>query len=78
MIIYVLAESVAARLRSHGLKCTTVAISVKSIDDIRSRFGHYCVQRCSMLTDRKLTGLNRKRIMPFIRFPILNSEVSYG
>lgn len=29
MIIYVLAESVAARLRNHGLKCTTVAISVR-------------------------------------------------
>lgn len=29
MIIYVLAESVAARLRMHGLKCTTVAISVR-------------------------------------------------
>jgi len=30
LIIYVLAESVAARLRSHGLKCTTVAISVRN------------------------------------------------
>jgi len=32
MIIYVLAESVAARLRDHGLKCTTVAISVRDKD----------------------------------------------
>jgi len=30
LIIYVLAESVAVRLRSHGLKCTTVAISVRN------------------------------------------------
>lgn len=30
----------------------------KSIDDIRSRFGR--VQRCSMLIDKKLTGLNPK------------------
>ncbi len=29
MIAYVLAESVAARLRDHGLKCTTVSISVR-------------------------------------------------
>lgn len=29
MIIYVLAESVAGRLRKHGLKCTTVSISVR-------------------------------------------------
>lgn len=29
MIIYVLAESVAARLRKHGLKCATVAVSVR-------------------------------------------------
>ena len=32
LIIYVLAESVAARLRKHGLKCRTVAISVRSND----------------------------------------------
>ncbi|MBP2654273.1 MAG: polymerase [Firmicutes bacterium] len=32
LIIYVLAESVAARLRQHGLKCTTVAISVRGAD----------------------------------------------
>jgi DNA polymerase-4 len=32
MIIYVLTESVAARLRKHGLKCTTVAISVRDKD----------------------------------------------
>ncbi|MBP2656091.1 MAG: polymerase [Firmicutes bacterium] len=30
LIIYVLAESVAARLRQHGLKCTTVTISIRS------------------------------------------------
>ena len=29
LIIYVLAESVAARLRKHGLKCKTVAIHVR-------------------------------------------------
>ena len=135
MIIYVLAESVAARLRKHGLKCTTVAISVrdkdllsferqgkiqaptylssdiagkaielfcsnykwnkpirslgvrgadlvtadghiqldlfdrdkseieeleKTVDWLRKRFGHYSVQRCSMLQDRQLTGFNPK------------------
>ena len=32
LIIYVLAESVAARLRKHGLKCRTVAISVRNND----------------------------------------------
>lgn len=32
LIIYVLAESVAARLRKHGLKCKTVAISVTGND----------------------------------------------
>ncbi|KYZ77066.1 DNA polymerase IV [Anaerosporomusa subterranea] len=32
MIIYVLVESVAARLRKHGLKCMTVAISVRDKD----------------------------------------------
>jgi DNA polymerase-4 len=32
LIIYVLAESVAARLRSHGLKCETVSISVRDND----------------------------------------------
>jgi DNA polymerase-4 len=135
LIIYVLSESVAARLRKHGLKCTTVAISVrdkdlfsferqgklsaptlvsgeiaqkaidlftanyrwdkpirsigvrgadlltadehlqlelfdtkkiasedleKTMDIIRRRFGHYSIQRCSMLTDRNLTGFNPK------------------
>lgn len=129
-----MAESVAARLRKHGLKCTTVALSVredlmsfdrqgklltptfvsgdiaqkamelfavnyrwskpirsigvrgadlvtanghtqldmfdehkldredveKMIDVIRRRFGHYSIQRCAMLTDRKLTGFNPK------------------
>jgi DNA polymerase-4 len=135
LIVYVLAESVAARLRRHGLKCTTVAISVRdkellsferqgklltptfvsgdiakkamdlfavnyhwhipirsigvrgcelvtandhtqidlfddsklqrqdieqTIDAIRSRFGHYSIQRCAMLMDRKLTGFNPK------------------
>lgn len=32
LIIYVLAESVAARLRKHGLKCTTISISVRNND----------------------------------------------
>jgi len=32
LIIYVLAESVAARLRKHGLKCRTVAIHVRDKD----------------------------------------------
>ena len=32
LIIYVLAESVAARLRRHGLKCKTVAIHVRNND----------------------------------------------
>lgn len=32
LIVYVLAESVAARLRRHGLKCKTVAISVRSTE----------------------------------------------
>nr|WP_281240871.1 DNA polymerase IV [Sporolituus thermophilus] len=32
MIVYVLAESVAARLRKHGLKCTIVAISVRDTE----------------------------------------------
>lgn len=133
MIVYVLAESVAARLRAHGLKCTTVAISVRdkdlysferqgklteptfvsgdiagkalelfqqhyrwdkpirslgvrgsdlvtanghvqldmfvrnrvdyeaierTVDGLRRRFGHYAVQRCTMLLDRQLTGFN--------------------
>ena len=29
IIIYVLSESIAARLRAHGLKCTTVAITIR-------------------------------------------------
>lgn len=134
LIVYVLAESVAARLRHHGLKCTTVVISIRNtelfsferqgklsvptyvstdiaqkalelfllhynweqqirsigvrgaglvtaeghrqldlfnqkkdtepleqaVDTLRQRFGHYSVQRCCMLTDRKLTGFNPK------------------
>lgn len=135
LIIYVLSESVAARLRAHGFKCTTVSISVrdkelfsfekqckltgptflssdiaekaielftasynwvkpirslgvrganlvtakghiqldlfdkdktgleileKSIDVLRKRFGHYSIQRCSMLVDSKLSGFNPK------------------
>jgi len=32
LIIFVLAESVAARLRRHGLKCTTVAIHVRNTE----------------------------------------------
>lgn len=135
LIIYVLAESVAARLRKHGLKCKTIAISVRgndlmsferqgktlgptflsgdiaekamelfienyrwdnpirslgvrgsdlvtadghlqldlfdnsnlnaealavTVDNLHKRFGHYSVQRCSMLLDRDLTGFNPK------------------
>jgi len=135
LILYVLAESVAARLRKHGLKCRTVSISVRdndlisferqgkaqgptflsddiaqkamelfienyrwnnpirslgvrgsdlvtadghlqldlfdnsnlnaealaqTIDCLRERFGHYSVQRCSMLLDRDLTGFSPK------------------
>lgn len=135
LIIYVLSESVAARLRAHGFKCTTISISVrdkelfsfekqcklsgptflsndiaekaielftasynwakpirslgvrganlvtakghiqldlfdkdktgleileKSIDVLRKRFGHYSIQRCSMLLDSKLSGFNPK------------------
>ena len=30
MIVYVLAESVAARLRRHGLKCRTVAVHIRN------------------------------------------------
>lgn len=135
LIVYVLAESVAARLRKHGFKCKTVSISVRgsdlmsferqgklsgptflsgdiaskamdlinanyrwekpirslgvrgadlvtadsfmqldlfdnsnvraeklavTIDDLQKRYGHYSIQRCSMLLDRKLTGFNPK------------------
>ncbi len=135
LIVYVLAESVAARMRRHGVKCRTVEISVrntelqsferqaklsapaqtsneiaaramelfaanyrwelpirslgvrgsdlvtadqhlqldlfggckiedaaadKAVDDIRRRFGHNSIQRCSMLLDRQLSGFNPK------------------
>ncbi len=135
LIIYVLAESVAARLRKHGLKCRTISISMRSndlisferqgklsratflsgdiakkamelftanyswhnpirsfgvrgtdlvtadsntqldlfansqldgetlaitVDNLRKRFGHYSIQRCSMLLDSPLTGFNPK------------------
>ena len=135
LIIYVLAESVAARLRKHGLKCRTISISIRSndlisferqgklsratflsgdiakkamelfianyswnnpirsfgvrgidlvtadsntqldlfdnsqldgeilaitVDNLRKRFGHYSIQRCSMLLDSPLTGFNPK------------------
>jgi len=135
LIIYVLAESVAARLRKHGLKCKTISISVRgndlisferqgkalgstflsgdiaqkamelfienyrwnnpirslgvrgsdlvtadghlqldlfdnsnlnaealavTVDNLHKRFGHYSIQRCSMLLDRELTGFNPK------------------
>ncbi|MCC5468662.1 DNA polymerase IV [Pelosinus baikalensis] len=135
LIIYVLAESVAARLRKHGFKCKTVSISVRgndlisferqgklsnptflsndiankamelfkanyrwetpirslgvrgsdlvtadrhvqldlfdnsnldaeilagTVDNLHKRFGHYSVQRCAILLDRKLTGFNPK------------------
>jgi len=32
----------------------------QTIDCLRERFGHYSVQRCSMLLDRDLTGFNPK------------------
>ena len=32
LIIYVLAESVAARLRKHGFKCRTISVSMRSSD----------------------------------------------
>ena len=135
LIVFVLAESVAARLRRHGLKCRTVAIHVRNnelysferqgklagpsflaseiarkameifrqnytwdrpirsigvrgadlvsadgsfqldlferdaaeqevlertVDRLRERFGPYCIQRCSLLLDGKLTGFNPK------------------
>ena len=135
LIMYVLAESVAARLRKNGLKCKTVSISVRvnglisferqgkvagptflsddiaqkamelfienfkwnnrirslgvrgsdlvtadghlqldlfdnrkldsetlavTVDGLRKRFGHYSIQRCSRMLDRKLTGFNPK------------------
>ena len=135
LIVYVLAESVAARLRRYGLKCRTVAIHVRNnelysferqgklpsatflsgtiarkamelfranyrwdrplrsigvrgadlvsadgsqqldlfewdtaqaevlertVDRLRERFGPYCVRRCTMLEDDRLTGFNPK------------------
>ena len=135
LIVFVLAESVAARLRRHGLKCRTVAIHVRNnelysferqgklagpsflardiagraveifrqnyawerpirsigvrgadlvsadgsfqldlferdaveqevlertVDRLRERFGPYCIQRCALLLDGKLTGFNPK------------------
>lgn len=43
LIIYVLSESIAARLRAHGLKCTTVAIT------IRDKELYICVLQLSSL-----------------------------
>ena len=135
LIVYVLAESVAARLRRHGLKCRTVAIHIRNnelysferqsklpvpsflardiagkaleifrqnytwdrpirslgvrgadlvtadgsvqldlfapdsaeqeelertLDRLRERFGPYCVRRCALLQDDRLTGFNPK------------------
>lgn len=135
LIVFVLAESVAARLRRHGLKCRTVAIHVRNnelysferqgkltgpsflaseiarkamelfrqnyawerpirsigvrgadlvsadgsfqldlferdaaeqevlertVDRLRERFGPYCIQRCALLLDGKLTGFDPK------------------
>lgn len=135
LVLFVLAESVAARLRCHGLKCRTVAIHVRNnelfsferqgklpapsfissdivrramelfrqyytwdkpirsigvrgadlvtaarlvqldlfetnkeeqeelertVDRLRERFGPYCIQRCALLQDAKLTGFNPK------------------
>jgi len=135
LVFYVLSESVAARLRRHGLKCKTIAISLRTtelfsferqgqltaptfvssdtaqkamdlfrtnyrwdkplrsigvrgcdlvtadqhlqldlfdrdpltheslewtIDHIRQRFGHHSIQRCILLKDQHLTGINPK------------------
>ena len=135
MIVFVLAESVAARLRRHGLKCRTVAVHIRNnelfsferqgklpapsflsrdiagkaleifrqnytwdrpirslgvrgadlvtehgavqldmfaldsteqeqlertLDRLRERFGPYCVRRCALLQDNRLTGFNPK------------------
>ena len=135
MIVFVLAESVAARLRRHGLKCRTVAVHIRNnelysferqgklpapsflaqdivgkaleifrqnytwdrpirslgvrgadlvtehgavqldmfapdsaeqeklertLDRLRERFGPYCVRRCALLQDDRLTGFNPK------------------
>ena len=135
LIVFVLAESVAERLRRHGLKCRTVAIHVRNnelysferqgkltgpsflaseiarksmelfrqnyawerpirsigvrgadlvsadgsfqldlferdaaeqevlertVDRLRERFGPYCIQRCALLLDGKLTGFDPK------------------
>lgn len=32
----------------------------KTVDSLRSRFGHYCIQRASVLADRPLCGINPK------------------
>ena len=32
----------------------------RTVDRLRERFGAYSLQRCTMLQDRKLTGLNPK------------------
>ena len=133
MIVFVLAESVAARLRRHGLKCRTVVVHIRNnelysferqgklpapsflardiagkaleifrqnytwdrpirslgvrgadlvtengavqldmfapdsaeqeqlertLDRLRERFGPYCVRRCALLQDDRLTGFN--------------------
>ena len=135
MTVFVLAESVAARLRRHGLKCRTVAVHIRNnelysferqgklptpsflaqdiagkalelfrqnytwdrpirslgvrgadlvtehgavqldmfapdsaeqeqlertLDRLHERFGPYCVRRCALLQDERLTGLNPK------------------
>lgn len=135
LIVFVLAESIAARLRRHGLKCRTVAIHVRNnelfsferqgklsgptflsgkiadkamelfranyrwdkpirsigvrgadlvtaagmvqldlferdvammeelercVDQLRNRFGPYCIQRCALLQDGQLTGFDPK------------------
>ena len=135
MTVFVLAESVAARLRRHGLKCRTVAVHIRNkelysferqgklptpsfltsdisgkaleifrqnytwdrpirslgvrgadlvtehgavqldmfaldsteqeqlertLDRLRERFGPYCVRRCALLQDERLTGFNPK------------------
>ena len=135
MIVYVLTESVATRLRRHGLKCRTVAVHIRNselysferqgklptpsylakdiaskaleifrqnygwerpirslgvrgadlvtehgavqldmfapdsqaqeqlertLDRLRERFGPYCIRRCALLQDERLTGFNPK------------------
>jgi len=36
------------------------AMLAETVDNLHKRFGHYSIQRCSMLLDRELTGFNPK------------------